>query len=149
MTAIHFYHLTKTPLAIALPKLLEKAYSSSFRTLLLAGSDDQMSQLNQLLWSYDPNSFLPHGSIKEPYQDQQPILISTMPENHNNANLLFITNGHKIQDTGGYDRIIDMFDGNDDRALTNARARWKSYKDAGLELIYNKQNDAGGWEKAA
>jgi DNA polymerase-3 subunit chi len=146
MAAIHFYHLTTSPLIVALPKLLEKAYSSGFRILLLAQDADKTEQLNQLLWSYHPLSFLPHGSLKEPHQAMQPILVSDRVENSNNANVLFITSGLHLEQTEGFERIIDMFDGNDNYALGQARARWKAYKDAGVELVYNKQT-SGGWEK--
>ncbi len=149
MTAIHFYHLTTSSMNIALPNLLEKAYSGGYRTLLLAENADRMEQINQLLWSYHPLSFLPHGSLKEPHQAMQPILVSDRLENGNNANVLFITSGLHLEHTEGYERIIDMFDGNDDYALGQARARWKAYKDSGAELVYNKQTSGGGWEKAA
>jgi len=75
MTTIQFYHLTATPLERALPKLMEKAVAGGFKTLLLAESDERMEQLNQLLWTYDPGSFLPHGSMKDGHAEQQPILI--------------------------------------------------------------------------
>ena len=77
MTTIQFYHLTATPLERALPKLLEKAYGGGFTTLLVADSEEYVEHLNQLLWTYDPGSFLPHGSVKDGNVEQQPILLVT------------------------------------------------------------------------
>jgi len=77
MTAIQFYHLTATPLERALPKLLEKAVAGGFRTLLVDESDARVEQLNQLLWTYDAGSFLPHGSAKDGRAEEQPILLAT------------------------------------------------------------------------
>jgi very-short-patch-repair endonuclease/DNA polymerase IIIc chi subunit len=77
MTTIQFYHLLSTPLERALPKLLEKAFAGGFKTLLVADSDEHIEQLNQLLWTYDPNSFLPHGSVADGQAERQPILLVT------------------------------------------------------------------------
>ncbi len=74
---VSFYHLTTTTLDQALPKLLEKAYGSGLRAHVWCESEARMEQLSALLWTYDPASFLPHGSEKELHPEQQPILIAT------------------------------------------------------------------------
>src|SRR4051812_47353551 len=96
MTVIHFYHLTTTPLERALPKLVEKAHAGKFRTLLVTGTEDRAEILNQLLWTYDPGSFLPHGTAKDGDGKVQPVFISPTASNENGANILFITDGSKL-----------------------------------------------------
>ena len=143
---ISFYHLTTTPLERALPKLLEKAYAGGFKTLLLTEPDTRMEQLNQLLWMYDPGSFLPHGSSNEAHPESQPILLSTELNAKNNANLLVVTHGVKVDPTG-FERVLDIFPGNDETAVESARSRWKEYKNQGYTLNYFRQTEQGGWEK--
>src|SRR5262245_18463478 len=96
---VQFYHLTTTPLERALPRLLTKAHAGGFKTLLVAESEERVEQLNQLLWTYDPGSFLPHGSIKDGNAEHQPILISTEKEALNQANMLFIVGGSMTDKT--------------------------------------------------
>ena len=150
MAAISFYHLTTTPLERALPKLLERAYSGGYRIVLTAESDVRVEQINQLLWTYDPASFLPHGSNNEPNPEMQPILLSTYAEPLNSQegveNLLVITDGRKIVQSS-FTRILDIFDGNDPESIAAARQRWGEYKNAGHEISYFSQNDQGGWQK--
>lgn len=146
--SISFYHLTTTPLERALPKLLERAVAGGYRILLVAESDARVEQLNQLLWTYDPDSFLPHGSDKEANQQEQPILISTSVDPVNSANLLMVTDGRSVK-VGEFERILDVFDGNDPQATAQARDRWTEYKDIGHELTYFSQNEHGGWQKKA
>lgn len=148
MTAVQFYHLTTTPLERALPKLLERAISGGYRVLLAVESDERSEQLNQLLWTYDPGSFLAHGSDKEAQAEQQPILISTNTEPMNAANLLVVTDGRSVKGSG-FERILDVFDGNDGEMTRAARTRWTQYKDIGHELTYFSQNEQGGWQKKA
>ncbi len=146
LTSIQFYHLTTSPLAKALPKLLERAVVGGYRVCLVAESDEFVEQLNQLLWTYDPSSFLPHGSDKDVQPESQPILLSTSIEPLNSANLLVVTDGRKVKNTT-YGRILDIFDGNDPQATVFARERWKEYKNAGYEITYFSQNEQGIWQK--
>lgn len=148
MPAIQFYHLTATPLERALPKLLERARAGGYRVCLVAGSNERVEQLNQLLWTYDPDSFLAHGSDKDEQPENQPILISTRAEPVNSADLLVVTDGRSIKHPE-FERILDIFDGNDSEATAAARGRWAEYKDAGHEITYFSQNEQGSWQKKA
>jgi len=149
LAAIHFYHLTSSPLERALPKLLEKSYSGGFRTVVLA-EETRIEKLNELLWTYDPDGFLPHGSPKDGNAELQSIfLTSAAPQKVGAKEILFITNGILAENSAPYDRVIDMFDGGDAESLSAARARWKQYKDSGCELHYYQQTEAGSWDKKA
>jgi DNA polymerase III subunit chi len=145
MTTIQFYHLTETPLEKALPRLLEKAYAAGIKCLVVARDEAQMDQLNQSLWTYQQLGFLPHGSSKDALAEVQPIYLSTTEENKNAATLFCTTGGATPQ--GAYARVLDVFDGHNEEAVTAARARFKAYKDQGAELSYFKQTD-GKWEKS-
>lgn len=146
---IQFYHLLATPLDRALPKLLEKAYAGGFRALVLTESEERAEHLSNLLWAYDQDSFLPHGTARDGHQDRQPVYLAARQENPNNANLLMVTDGSQPEDLSGFERVLDIFDGRDATAAANARARWKTYKAAGFDLSYIRQNERGGWDKAA
>ncbi len=147
--AVQFYHLTTTPLERALPKLLEKALERGFRVLLVAETDEKVEFRNQLLWTYDQDSFLPHGSAQDGRQDRQPILLSSTIEPLNGAKLLAVADGAIPPHPDDFERIIDLFDGTDDQAVTNARTRWTSYKNSGVSLSYMRQSASGGWEQKA
>lgn len=147
MTEIGFYHLTRTPLEQAAPKILEKALAADFRVVVLGDSDERIDQLNERLWTYDPDSFLPHGSAKDGLPEEQPIYLTTLEENPAGAKALMVTDGRQPEFVATFERVMDMFDGSDEAAISSARKRWKAYKDAGHTLTYWQQNDRGGWEK--
>lgn len=149
MTTIQFYHLTATPLERALPKLLEKAVAGKMKTVLVDESEARLEHLNQWLWTYDPGSFLPHGSSKDGHEQNQPIWLTTQVEKPNDATLLVLTSGTVPTEPAAFERIIDIFDGNDPVSVENARTRWKNYKDAGHALTYLKQTPQGSWEQKA
>ncbi len=149
MTDIHFYHLTRTPLEQALPKLLEKAIQGGFRSVVLMESEEKVEWMNNILWTYDPNSFLPHGSMKDGNTELQPVYLTAKEENPNKANLLVITDSSELDLGRGFTRVIDIFDGNDETSIAKARMRWSKYKSEGHALEYRQQTENGSWVNGA
>jgi DNA polymerase-3 subunit chi len=149
MTDIGFYHLTRSGLDRALPKLLEKVLASGARAVVVAGSAERVEQLNALLWTYDPASFLPHGSSRDGEPAEQPIWLTDHPDNPNDATIVVLTEGATVPDLGRYQRCLDLFDGRDEAAVAAARDRWMTARAAGHAVTYWQQNERGGWEKKA
>ena len=149
MTRVDFYHLQKAPLEQVLPKLCEKAYATKKRIKILLGIDERVEFINSLLWTYSEESFLPHGSKKDGFFDEQPIFISTSEENENNASILILADGaiFDVNKLSSFERVLNVFDGNDDIALNNARDYWKKIKSLNFELHDWQQNDTGAFER--
>lgn len=147
MTEIRFYHLRTTPLERALPQLLEKILARGDRAVVMASSPERVAALDDALWTYDDRSFLPHGTAREGFPEDQPIWITVQPENPNSAKVLVLADG-AVADVVGWSMVLEIFDGNSDDAVAAARERWKAHKTAGHELTYWKQDDQGKWEKA-
>ncbi len=148
-TRIGFYHLVPLPLEQALPKLLEKAMAAGNRVLVMAGSVERVAYLDNLLWTYQPDSWLAHGTMAQPDQALQPVLLTDRDENANGADLLILTDGVQTEHIASFSRCLNIFDGNDDAAVEAARAQWKDWKNLGLELVYYQQTDRGGWVEKA
>ena len=149
MTQIGFYHLTRLPLEQALPKLLEKALAAGLRVVVLAGSAERVAFLDDRLWTYSDESWLPHGSARDGDPESQPVWLTDHDENPNGATVLVACDGAKPADVGEYARCLDLFDGNDAEAVTAARGRWKQWKAEGHQLVYYQQTERGGWEEKA
>lgn len=149
MSDVGFYHLVRSPLEKALPKLLEKVLESGARAVVMASSEERVESLNALLWIYHPNGFLPHGSARDGKAEQQPIWLTDRDENPNGATILVLTDGASSEQIGRYARCLEIFDGGDPDAVSRARERWRAYKDAGHSVTYYQQTDTGGWAKKA
>lgn len=149
MTDIAFYHLQRSPLERVLPKLLERTMDAGKRALVLVGSDARAEALAQHLWSYDQDSWLPHGTDKDGSPDDQPIWLGVEDNNANQAQFLFLADGAVSGSVDAFERCFELFDGNDDDIVASARDRWAEYKDAGHTLTYWQQTENGGWEQKA
>ena len=66
----------------------------------------------------------------------------------NGARFLFLVDGAESARLDAFDRVIDLFDGQDEAAVAAARRRWKAAKAAGHALTYWQQGPRG-WEKKA
>ncbi len=144
---ISFYHMTKSPLEKSLPKLLEKIYGAGLRAVVISDTQERVDQLNALLWTYSSAAFLPHGTAKEGFQEDQPIWLTTESENPNNSSILVVTHGQRVKAEGSFKRVLDLFDGNDETQLKLARQRWKDYQQQGHNLTYWQQDAQGSWIK--
>jgi DNA polymerase-3 subunit chi len=147
VTEIRFYHLRTTTLERALPQILEKMLARGDRVVVMAGSNERVEALNAVLWTYNDRAFLPHGSSRDGFAEDQPIWLTTTEENPNGASMLVLADGTTASDVGAWGSTVEIFDGGDESAVAAARERWKAYKAAGHALTYWKQSENGRWEK--
>lgn len=146
---ISFYHLTLQPLNVALPKLLNKVREADMKAVIKVPSATHMDDIDQFLWTFDKASFLPHDTEKSKFPEDQPIFITTNDDNPASADVLVLTDGATCEMLDGYNRVLEMFDGNNPTSVEEARTRWSGYKEAGYDLTYWQQTDNGGWTKKA
>lgn len=144
---VDFYHLTQVPLERALPQIAEKVLGAGGRLVIVAEDAAQRAKLDQLLWSYAPESFLPHGHVGGEDDARQPVLIAEGTDAANGARNIALVDGIWRDEALGFDRAFHFFD--EDR-IAEARAAWKGLAErTEVTRNYWKQNEAGRWEKAA
>ena len=154
MTEILFYHLQVQRLEKALPRLLELSLERDWQVCVQTRTEEKCAALNEALWNYSEDGFLPHGTAADGDAEYQPIYLTAGSENPNGAQIRFFVESAQIAPVLAatqepYQRIVIMFDGNDEAELNDARAQWKALKTAGANLAYHQQTETGGWEKKA
>lgn len=147
MAEILFYHLQSRSLEQSLPGLLEKTLQRKWRALVRVGSPERLAALDNHLWTYAEESFLPHGPRGE--GADAPILLDLGDDRPTGANVIFCVDGTGLPGSEGWERVVLMFDGNDPDALAGARASWKEVKARGLTATYWQQDDQGRWAQKA
>ena len=135
MSRVDFYHLQNQTLENVLPKLLEKAYETGKKVKIKVGNEERVEFINTFLWTFNDQSFIPHGSRKDGFGEMQPIWLSAGDDNPNGATMLFLVDGAKIDldSLKQYERVFNIFDGNSETAVNAARTFWKELKGAGEE----------------
>jgi DNA polymerase III subunit chi len=136
---VDFYHLTSRPLEQVLPSVCEKVLAGRERLLVVA-EPDQLARLDEALWSYAKDAFLPHGRERA---ETQPILLSPTPEAANGATNIALADGRWSDEALGFDRAFYFFD---DAGREAARDSWRALKGkAEVEARYWKQDERGKW----
>jgi DNA polymerase-3 subunit chi len=150
MTESLFYHLQRLPLERVLPQLLEKSLERGWRVVVQAASDERVDALDAHLWTYRDDAFLPHGTERESEIALQPVLLTAQDHNPNGASVRFLIDGASVPaDAASYQRIVLLFDGEDEEAVAAARARWTEAKAQGFEATYWQSDENGRWQRQA
>lgn len=149
MTEVMFYHLERRTLDDVLPVLLEKTLQRGWRAIVEVPDAERLAALDDHLWTFREDSFLPHASERTDDGMQQPIWLTTGPGNPNRADVRFLGDGAEPQNLEDYQRVVIIFSSEDAVSLRNARAQWKPLKEAGHACTYWQQTAAGGWEQKA
>lgn len=150
MAEVLFFHLQSRPLEQVLPTILDRALARGQKVVVEVASQERLSALDDHLWTYSDESFLPHVTAMEADAPQNPVVLTTQPHNPNAAQVRICAEGVRIPDAlAGYERVVLIFDGDDPDALAAAREDWKKAKALSLAASYWQQDDTGRWEKKA
>ncbi len=126
-----------------LPDLLEKSLQRGWRVLVKGGDVARLDFLDEFLWTYREDSFLPHGRDNG---EAQPVYLTNNDEEPNNADIIMLVDGanYPVDKLANYQRACLLFDGNDQQAVAQARIEWKAVVGAKLPAKYWAQED-GRW----
>ena len=150
MAEVLFYHLTESRLEEALPDLLERSLARGWRVVVQTATPERRDALDQHLWVYKDDAFLPHGSDADGSGALQPILLTVEPEQRaNDPHVRFMVEGAVPASLEGLQRGVYLFDGHDADQLASARRRWTAEKAAGHEVTYWQQTEDRRWVKKA
>jgi len=144
---VDFYHLTATPLERALPNIAQRVLGSGERLLIVSENEAQRGAIDRQLWSFTPDSFLPHAQAGAEDDAEQPVLIASEVAPANAAKHVALIDGKWRDDALAFDRAFHFFDGD---TVAAAREAWKALADRdGVERRYWKQDETGRWQQAA
>jgi DNA polymerase-3 subunit chi len=150
MTEFLFYHLQAQPVEKVLPVLLERSLERGWRVVVQASAEERVDALDAHLWTYRDDGFLPHGTFREATAADQPVLLTVNDHNPNAAAVRFLIDRAPVpEDADHYDRVVLLFDGEDDEAVAEARERWKAAKARGFEVTYWQADPNGRWQRRA
>ena len=139
---VDFYHLASSPLERVLPSICEKILRNGER-LLIVGDAALLPQLDEQLWSYSAEAFLPHARGDRLAPESQPILLSPIVKAANGAANVALVDGVWRDEALAFARTFYFFD---TAHLDAARQSWRTLKSGGqAELRYWKQDERGKW----
>ncbi len=112
-------------------ELARKAHDANLWTLVLARDDEQAQRLDELLWEFDADAYIPHQMAGDEEDELTPVLIAT-PDADTPMRALVI-NLRDEPVAGTFDRVLEVVPA-DDSARGPLRERWKQYQARGFDL---------------
>ena len=112
-------------------ELARKALEADQPTLVLARDQAQAEALDDLLWAFDPDAYIPHQIAGDDEDELAPVLIAT-PDSDTPLRPVVI-NLRDAPVAGSFERVLEVVPA-DDSARGPLRERWKQYQARGLDL---------------
>ena len=133
MTSVAFYHL-KSPRQYGKMRLVcqlaATAYRKGHKVYVRAQDEDQCAMLNQMMWTFAPNSYVPHISLAEsrdPDLEKYPVVIGfdDPPEKFNDV---LISLQHEAPAyIERFQRVVEPVDADSEDA-ERAKSRFEQYE---------------------
>lgn len=135
MTRIDFHSNVPNKLAYAC-RLVRKAHAAQCKIVVLTSQRNELTQLDQLLWSFSEQDFLPHVHATDPLAPQTPIILTddeqvALPHHHVLINL----SGQQPQHFARFERMFEIIS-SDDTDKAAGRDRYRFYKERGYPLSH-------------
>jgi len=131
---VQFYFNAESPLALGC-ELIGKAYAGGRQIAVRTADAGGAQQLDQLLWTLNQQSFIPHVLAESTLAAETPIIIATPgrePQWRHN-DMLFNLAADVPPDFERFRLLIEIV-GTHEEDKQPARQRWSQYKAAGLRL---------------
>lgn len=112
-------------------RLAEKAYSLGHTLYIFAASEAQAAALDDLLWTFRQDSFIPHERYPLTGTEGSPVLIGIAPPTAVTAQVLINFTEAVPEGFERYERVVELVDQRPD-VLVKSRERFKHYRERGL-----------------
>jgi DNA polymerase-3 subunit chi len=135
MTRIDFHSNVPDKLAYAC-RLARKARGANCKIVILARDAQQMATLDEMLWTFSEQDFLPHVKLEDPLAAQTPILLTTndkmeAPHHEILINLSDAPPGHFAR----FERMFEVISA-DETDKSGGRERYRYYQQRGYPLTH-------------
>lgn len=118
-------------------KLVDKAWAAGHRVLIYCETLAECQQLDGLLWSFRPESFIPHGLMHQVDPTCHPVLLSHHEDPDEEQDVLINLGNGLLPFFSRFQRLLEPLDHRPD-ILEKGRARFRYYRERGYPLKHHE-----------
>lgn len=138
MPRADFYEIQGPRWDLALCRRVEAAVEAGERVCVWADSEAEARRLDELLWTFRDDSFVPHDLWQgEPALDT-PVAVGWRRGNPNRASCLVLARDAAPEEAAGFARVADFAPVDLPDRIDAARARFRAFRAAGFEVTFHK-----------
>jgi DNA polymerase-3 subunit chi len=138
MPRVTFFEIRGPRWDLALCRQVEAAYEAGERVCVWAESEAEARRLDDLLWTFRDESFVPHDLWQGETALDTPVAVGWRPGNPNGAACLVLARGAAPAEAAGFGRVVDFAPVDLPDRLEPARARFRAFRAAGFEVEFCK-----------
>jgi len=142
MSQVNFYILNNVSIEKFTCQLAEKIFKKGHKIHIFTANSQQTERLDQLLWTYDEQSFLPHVAATENnthLQRETPVTISHHPEHALTSDVLINLRSEIPVFYPQFNRVAELVPADPQQRQT-ARMRYKQYQQQGNTVTSHEIN---------
>ena len=140
MTDVLFIEVTASRLEIRACEIAERTYVQGNRLQIIAADQQQAVRLDDLLWTFRPDSFVPHGFPKGKKDEPlPPVVITTERKKIPSFEFLLMLDYCPIETLVQFSRVIHLVVVDKRERLEASRGYWAQLREAGFSLRHQKR----------
>ena len=134
----YFYNSSQRNVVADISLLIEKLFKEKNRILVCCKDLETVEVIDNFLWAYKEDGFIPHSIETEDRSSIYPILITTNINEEHEHNVLLALSGVLVQekDWRKFSKAYYFFDDQEDKEKENAREMWKSFSALNIVCKY-------------
>lgn len=136
MTKVDFYILPDTTLEARLAfacRLAETIHRKGYRLHLHAEDETMAREVDDLLWTFRPDSFLPHALLDSEHADDVPVTIGWQGPPEPGVDAMLNLHPEIPEWFSRFERVAEIINQHQD-VLTVKRECWQTYKNRGYPV---------------
>jgi DNA polymerase-3 subunit chi len=140
MTEVIFVEVAASRMEMRACEIAEHTYVQGERLQIIAIDQEQAARLDDLLWTYKPDNFVPHGLWKSiDDESAQPVVITTRKERVPGIASLLTMDYCPVEMVQQFSQVTHVVVVDNQERLEASRRYWTLLKDAGFSLRHQKR----------
>lgn len=138
MTQVEFFEVRGPRWQQALCVQVERLYEAGQRVYVLADAEAGARHLDELLWTFRDDSFVPHGLWQGGAGVDEPVVVGWQEGNPNGAHCLMLARGAPPARVDGFRRVLDLAPVDVPELRDAARERFRAFQARGLTPAFHR-----------
>ena len=140
MTGVIFVEVTAIRMEIQACEIAERDYLAGIPLQIIAANQEQAARLDELLWSFKPDSFVPHGLwTGDRIEPSQPVVITDTQERVLEIESLLMMDYCPVELVKQFSQAIHLVVVDNQERLETSRGYWTQLRDAGFTMKHQRR----------
>jgi len=136
MPCADFFEIKGPRWDLALCRQVQAAWEAGERVCVWADSEAEARRLDDLLWTFRDDSFVPHDLWQGEPNLATPVAVGWRAGNPNAATCLVLARDAAPADAAGFERVVDFAPVDLPERIGPARERYRAFREAGFTVSF-------------